>query len=690
LAGIDKSWGVCTNKLFYLAVAPEMYETIFSNLSSSGLTRHCSPEEGWTRIIVEEPFGQDFETAQKLDLRLGKLFKEVQIYRIDHYLAKEMLQNILAFRFSNNLFEKNWSNDSIERIDIKLLEKIGAEQRGPFYDSIGALRDVGQNHLLQMLALVTMDLPPGFSAGAVRLARDEVLKTLKIPTRKEIREKTIRAQYEDYRKIQGVRPNSQTETYFKILAYLESSRWRGVPITMESGKRMGEARKEVTVTFKHPTSCLCIGEHHQNKVVFAIEPEERITIHFWSKKPGLDLTMEERRFEFLLRASGGKSQYVEEYEKLLLDCIVGDQTLFISTDEVRAMWRYIDPIVHAWKKNAVSLKVYRTDTARISKEAKFAEKKKLTGAKKELGLIGLGKMGLNMAERLKGLGWSVVGFDTDVEKRKISAERGITVAEDIQELKSFLSPRVVWLMVPAFAGARAGRPAVSPVDEVIFGKEGLVTFLKKGDVIIDGGNSFFEDSIKRAKKLIQWGIYFIDAGVSGGPEGAKKGVSLMIGGERKIYEKLQYLFQDLAVPGGYGYVGRAGAGHFVKMVHNGIEYGMMQALAEGFSIIKKSSFPLNLRDVAKIYNHGSVIESRLVGWLVKAFAEYGAELKGVSGSVGYTGEGEWTIKTAKKLKIPVPVITDAFKFRVRSKKSPSFSGRVLSALRNQFGGHSVR
>ena len=163
-------------------------------------------------------------------------------------------------------------------------------------------------------------------------------------------------------------------------------------------------------------------------------------------------------------------------------------------------------------------------------------------------------------------------------------------------------------------------PAGRPVDEVIFGKEGLVTFLKKGDVIIDGGNSFYDDSIKRAKKLTQRGIYFVDAGVSGGPEGAKRGVSLMIGGDQKIYGRLEELFRDLAVPGGYAYTGESGSGHFVKMVHNGIEYGMMQAIAEGFSVIKRSPFSLNLAGIAQVFNHGSVIESRLVGWLAKDFS----------------------------------------------------------------------
>ncbi len=760
LAGIDKGWGVCTNKLFYLAVAPETYETIFNNLKKSGLTEECEPEgwtpplestknsgktdssvdhknnistrinsryssrsaqsiptAGWTRVIVEKPFGRDFQTAQKLDLHLGKLFQEVQIYRIDHYLAKEMLQNILAFRFSNNLFEKNWSGDAIERIDIKLWEKIGVEERGPFYDSIGALRDVGQNHLLQMLALVTMDLPaparasthaggqaglsPGFSAATVRQARNEVLSSLKVPYLRDIRRTTLRAQYVGYRQIQGVEPRSQTETYFKILAFLESSRWRGVPIIMESGKRMGEARKEITVTFKHATPCLCPGEHHQNKVVFTLEPEERITIHFWSKKPGLELAMEERTFEFLLRASGQKTQYVEEYEKLLLDCIVGDQTLFTSTDEVKHMWKYIDPIVQAWQKNKVPLKTYLPNSSKISEELSLEKilAKPNRVLKKEIGFVGLGKMGIGMVLKLKGLGWKVTAFDSNLEKRREVETQGVQTVEFLSDLEKILSAsRIIWIMVPAFAKATAGKPAVSPVDEVIFGtstklgasKSGLVKILKRGDIIIDGGNSYFEDSVKRAKKLAKFGIKFLDVGVSGGPSGARNGLSLMVGGEEKIYKEIEDLWRDLAVALGYAYMGKSGSGHFVKMVHNGIEYGMMQAIAEGFSVMKSSHFGVDLKRVSEVFNHGSVIESRLIGWMNRAFEEYGEDLSGISGSVGHTGEGEWTVKIAKKLKVPVSIIEGAFKFRVRSKKNPSFTGKVLSALRNQFGGHSAK
>ena len=377
----DEEWGVCANKLFYLSVAPEFYEHILKHLSDAHLTDPCSLNEGpprldgsrhveagWTRVIVEKPFGVDYESARKLDELLGTLFDERQIYRIDHYLGKEMLQNILIFRFANNLFEVPWGKSLIERIDIRLLEEIGVEKRGAFYDSVGALRDVGQNHLLQMLALITMDHPQGFKSEHVRPKRAEILNALEVPSDDDIRVHSFRAQYDGYREIAGVAPESQTETYFRVRAHITTPRWDGIPIYLEAGKRLGGTLKEIFVTFKHSTPCLCPpGLHHKNGVIIRMEPKEEILIEFWSKKPGLSMVTEERTFHFLLREQSARMQYIEEYKKLLLDCIRGDQTLFISTDEIRAMWRFTDPIVAAWQRGVVPLAHYSPGDKEITK-----------------------------------------------------------------------------------------------------------------------------------------------------------------------------------------------------------------------------------------------------------------------------------------------------------------------------------
>ncbi len=340
--------------------------------------------------------------------------------------------------------------------------------------------------------------------------------------------------------------------------------------------------------------------------------------------------------------------------------------------------------------------------------------------KLKIGYIGLGKMGVNMVLRMRDKGYSVVAFNRSEEPRKEARRKGIIVAESVGELVRGLSgPRTVWLMV-----------SNSGVDQML---AEVLKFVERGDTIIDGGNSFYKDSIRRAETLSKKGIDFLDVGVSGGPKGAREGACIMAGGKKKIYEKYETLFRDLTqnseskqnkgnknyssilqnigmVSGGYANVGGAGAGHFVKMVHNGIEYGMMQAIAEGFSILRcadsrrlyadlrgqggdrrgKGKFGLDLKEIARLYNHKSVVESRLIGWLANAYEEYGTDLAGISGSVAHTGEGEWTVKTAKELGIPTPIIEGAFKFRVASAKKPSYIGQVLSALRNQFGGHSFR
>lgn len=373
LGRVDGEWRVCSNKLFYLAVSPKNYKSIFINLSESGLTIPCGPEEGWTRVIVEKPFGNDLKTAEELDTLLSKLFKEEQLFRIDHYLAKEMLQNILSFRFSNDIFEKTWNKNFIEKIEIRALEKKGIEGRGTFYDGIGALRDYGQNHLLQILALITMRQPKTLSSDDVRKRRAEALESLQKISLENIKKNTFRAQYKGYTDEEGVSKNSKTETYFKVITELKNPTWKGVKIILESGKKL-YSKKEIMVIYKHASPCLCPGNvHYKNRLVFSLDPKESITLYFWAKKPGLTYEMEEQKLSFLFRDQRKKKQYIEEYEKLLLDCILGNQLLFVSSDEVKEMWKFVDPIIEAWRKNKVPLKTYTPFTKGILKDAERIE-----------------------------------------------------------------------------------------------------------------------------------------------------------------------------------------------------------------------------------------------------------------------------------------------------------------------------
>ena len=683
LGSIDDEWGVCANKLFYLAVPPEHYRTIFERLAESGLTEPCNDMSGWTRVLVEKPFGKDERTSQELDELLGSLFREEQIYRIDHYLAKEMLQGIMNFRFTNNLFETAWNRDAIASIDISLLESIGVEQRGRFYDGIGALRDVGQNHLLQMLALVAMDQPAARGPAAIRQARGEFLDALRPMRPEEVAHTSFRAQHEGYRDIEGVAPDSTTETYFRLRFELTGRRWSGVPVTMQAGKRLGDPLKEVVVTFRHPAVCMCDDGHHvRNKVVFRLEPTESITISFWAKKPGFETELEERTLDFFLYEKAEKIQYVEEYAKLLLDAIDGDQTLFVSTDEVAAMWRFIDPIFRAWHDDVVPLETYEPDSADVVERA--TEVVARPASRGQVGVVGLGKMGAGLALNLHDHGWDVVGYNRSPEKVRDLEPEGVTGTYSFEEFVAALAPpRVVWLMLTA------GKP----VDAALFGEGGadggLIGLLEPGDLVVDGGNSRYTEAAQRAERLAERGIRFIDCGTSGGPAGARHGACLMIGGRGEDFVETEALFADVALPGGYRFFEGHGAGHFVKMVHNGIEYGMMQAIAEGFQIMRESEFELDLTKVADVYQHGSVIESRLVGWLAEAFDLWGVDLDGVSGMVGHTGEGAWTVEYAEERGLEARVISGALEFRKESERDPSYAGQLLSAMRNRFGGHSV-
>lgn len=298
----------------------------------------------------------------------------------------------------------------------------------------------------------------------------------------------------------------------------------------------------------------------------------------------------------------------------------------------------------------------------------------------ELAMIGLGKMGLNMTTRLIGGGHRVVGYDRTAanveEAKKVGADGASSLKEAVGKLKA---PRVVWTMIPA------GKPTDDTIQE-------LSELLSKGDVVIDGGNSNYKDSIRHAELLEAKGIEFIDSGTSGGVWGLKEGYSLMVGGKPEVVEKMRPIFETLAPAAdqGWGRVGPHGAGHFVKMVHNGIEYGMMQAYAEGFSVMKaKEEFGLDLAQISHIWQYGSVVRSWLLDLAANALDE-DTELKDIKPWVADSGEGRWTVFESIDLDVPAPVITLALQMRFASRDEENYPARMLSALRNQFGGHAMK
>ena len=298
----------------------------------------------------------------------------------------------------------------------------------------------------------------------------------------------------------------------------------------------------------------------------------------------------------------------------------------------------------------------------------------------QLGLIGLGKMGGNMAERLRLGGHQVVGFDFNAEAVKKLTESGNVGVSSLEDLvKKLEGRRAIWIMVPQGA----------PVDETI---ATLLPLLNKGDILIDGGNSYYKDSMRRFKEVTSKGFEFVDVGTSGGVWGLKEGYSMMIGGNKEAVEHLRPIFETLA-PGkdqGWGYVGPGGAGHFVKMVHNGIEYGMMQAYAEGFTVLeKKQEFALDLPKVAQIWRYGSVIRSWLLDLTADALAG-NPNLDGLQAYVVDSGEGRWTVFEAIDLNVSAPVITESVIRRIRSREENNFTDRMLAIMRNEFGGHAVK
>ena len=348
----DDDLGQCSNKVFYLAVPPNLYEPIFENLDKADLVQPCRKNQlaNWTRILVEKPFGSNPDEAQRLDKKLGKLFDENQIFRIDHYLAKEALQNIITFRFSNPIFMPVWNKDYIEKIEISLFEKNDASDRGHFYDEIGALRDVGQNHVLQMLALLTMEDPGSLEPEKIREFRKNLISRI-VPAHKDPLEYSIRAQYEGYTEEEGVDPKSKTDTFFQLKLNVNNKRWKGVPIFIQSGKALGEKLVRLKVTFKTIESCVCpVNDvcHYGNEITIDVQPKEKIALKFWSKKPGLDFGLEQKDLSFDYSEDGVPIS--DAYEKVLHDAILGDQTLFNSTEEVAMQWGLISKICQAWTK----------------------------------------------------------------------------------------------------------------------------------------------------------------------------------------------------------------------------------------------------------------------------------------------------------------------------------------------------
>ncbi len=367
LQQLDDANHVPGNRIFYCATPPPTYQTIALQLQASGLNKG----EGYHRIVVEKPFGSDLQSARELTQTLQKVFAEDSVYRIDHYLGKETVQNILAFRFANSIFEPVWNTNLIDSVQITVAEEIGIEQRGAYYDRAGALRDIIQNHGLQLVTLTAMEPPLAFEAGAVRDEKVKVLRSIRPLIGEDIEQSTVRGQYAagwvlgeqvvGYRDEQNVAPDSQTETFAALRLFVDNWRWAGVPFYIRAGKRMPKRVTEIRIQFKRPPHLTfgreAMKEVDPNAITLRIQPEEGISLKFGAKVPSAGLRIRSVTMDFEYVTSF-LVEAPEAYERLLLDCMIGDPTLFTRADEVEAAWTLVDPIENAWRNGRPPLGTY--------------------------------------------------------------------------------------------------------------------------------------------------------------------------------------------------------------------------------------------------------------------------------------------------------------------------------------------
>jgi glucose-6-phosphate 1-dehydrogenase len=326
----------CDNRIYYLATYPELYQHAFEGLQKEELNKE---DQGWVRLMIEKPIGNDLESAKQLNQLLHQFFKEEQIYRLDHYLGKETIQNILAFRFANSILEPLMNSEYIDHIQITASEDFGIGKRGGYYDKVGALKDVGQNHQLQMVAFATMDAPSEFTNEAVTKERLKILTALR-----PLSEQVVFGQYEGYLQEENVRPNSQTDTFYALKTEIEEPRFKGVPIYIRAGKMLKQTVTEISIVFKTTHQKLLQDKDEPNVLIYRIQPNEGIVLKVFTKRPGQKLQLDPEYIQYCYPQSPDSHALPDPYEKLLLDAIEGDQTFFNDAEEVEAQWAFIDPL----------------------------------------------------------------------------------------------------------------------------------------------------------------------------------------------------------------------------------------------------------------------------------------------------------------------------------------------------------
>lgn len=368
----DKELNACVPRFFYLATPPEHYENILTHLHDSKLSEGCGQGTTlYTRVLIEKPFGKDLETAQRLDQLLGTIFEERQIYRIDHYLGKETLQNILSLRFANGIFEPTWNHEFIDHVQITLAEVEGVGTRGMFYDGVGALRDVVGSHMLEMLALIAMDQPRAFDAESIRDERVKIIKAIHPIAPKDVGSAVIHGQYEGFTKEADIDTHSKTETFVALKLSLDTPRWKGVPFYLRTGKKLPRKVTEISIHYKKPAVChmdpkdplgqVCLfpePDVRRNVLAIRVEPNEGIVLRLMAKKPGFTMKLAPVSMNFSYAQSFASIDAPMAYERLLLDAIRGDQTLFAHTEGIDASWTIVTSIFKGWESHKSPLLPY--------------------------------------------------------------------------------------------------------------------------------------------------------------------------------------------------------------------------------------------------------------------------------------------------------------------------------------------
>lgn len=359
LAEIENGNGV-GNRLYYLATPPHVYEPALRRLGETGMVRN---DGGWRRVVIEKPFGHDLESAQHLNEVAHKVLEEDQIYRIDHYLGKETVQNVLVFRFANSIFEPVWSRKFIDHIQISVAEQVGVEHRAGFYDRVGVLRDMFQNHLMQLLSLVAMEPPASFDADDIRNERVKVLRSVRPMSDAEAQNHSVLAQYQGYREEEDVDPSSRTPTYAALQLFIDNWRWKDVPFYLRSGKRLEAKDTEIRIQFRsvpHMMFPLEPGETiRPNALDLCIQPDEGIHLRFEVKVPDQPSRMQSVDMEFHYENAFGSDAIPDAYERLLLDALNGDPSLFTRADTIELAWGLVDGVIDAWEQdNAPQLARY--------------------------------------------------------------------------------------------------------------------------------------------------------------------------------------------------------------------------------------------------------------------------------------------------------------------------------------------